>query len=492
MKKQELMKTSPDYDANVSRWQFYLRSYLGGEDYADGNYLTAYIAEDQKEYQKRINSTPCDNHCKNIVQIYNSFIWRIPPARVLPRQNKHIDNFIKDADMDGRSFNAFMREAGAWASVYGHCWVIVDKPSSTAETVQDELDQEIRPYVTAITPENIMDWRYERKRSGRYELSLLKVRELADGDMQLIRVWTRETITLYKLDSEKLTIVEEMDNPIKTIPAVILYSARSPVRGVGISDITDIADFQKAIYSELSEVEQLIRITNHPSLAKTESTDASAGAGGIVTMSDDMDAGLRPFLLQPSSGSLQGVQQSIDSKVESINKISHMGGVRATEKQAKSGVALQTEFQLLNTRLSEKADLLELAEEQIWKLFNIWQNTNDEIIVDYPDSFDIRDHEADLMFLQTAKASGVPSKLFIKEIDSQIARLVIDDGKIEPIIKEIAEGEFSTQSTKEIFGYHMDGGVVTKNEVRTQLGLELTPDGDTFMESENTKVDSSV
>jgi hypothetical protein len=41
------------------------------------------------------------------------------------------------------------------------------------------------------------------------------------------------------------------------------------MRGLGVSDLTDIADLQKAIYNELSEIEQIIRISNHPSLVKT-------------------------------------------------------------------------------------------------------------------------------------------------------------------------------------------------------------------------------
>jgi len=436
MKKKELLETNEIYDANILRWQFYLRSYMGGADYADGNYLTPYVNEDEDEYLKRVNSTPCDNHCKNIVQIYNSFIWRVSPTRTLPK-DEVVDSFIKDADLDGRSFNAFMREAGAWASVYGHCWVIVDKPESNAETVRDEIDQEIRPYVTVITPENVLDWKYERMSSGRFRLSYLKVREHIAGDKQIIRVWRNDTISLYEADGDEVKMIEEVDNPLGRIPAVTLYSSRSPVRGVGISDIIDIADFQKAIYSELSEIEQLIRISNHPSLAKSESTDASAGAGSVITMSDDLDAGLKPYLLQPSAASLSGVMASIDAKVESINKMSHMGGVRASEKQAKSGVALQTEFQLLNTRLSEKADLLELAEEQIWELFNLWQNRTDEIEVEYPDSFDIRDYAADLDFLQMAKASGVKSDTFSKGIDRQIAKLVLEEKELAKAIDEI-------------------------------------------------------
>ena len=70
--------------------------------------------------------------------------------------------------------------------------------------------------------------------------------------------------------------------------------------------------------------------------------------------------------------------------------------------------------------------------------------------INYPDTFDIRDWASDLQLLQTAKASGVKSESFVKEIDKQIVNAVIDDDeKINEINKEIdssttAIGQFST------------------------------------------------
>ena len=46
------------------------------------------------------------------------------------------------------------------ASIYGNCWVIVDKPQSNANTRAEELAQDIRPYVSIYTPENIVNWNY--------------------------------------------------------------------------------------------------------------------------------------------------------------------------------------------------------------------------------------------------------------------------------------------------------------------------------------------
>jgi hypothetical protein len=452
MSMDEITYTHPDYDEHEERWEFYLRSYMGGQDYKDGDYLTRYINEDKDEYSRRISLTPIDNHCRNIVHIYSSYLWRIPPTRTFNSLdgNVALDPFLKDCDLDGRSFNAFMKEANIWASVYGHVWIMLDKPKSNAGTKAEELAQGIRPYATLFTPENIFDWRYERTESGRFKLTYLKVRESVENidktsKRAYFRIWTEEEVQIYEVTDEMERLVETLPNPIGRIPAVFLPANRSVVRGIGISDLTDIAYMQQAIYQELSEIEQLIRISNHPTLVKTFGTDASAGAGSVINMPDELDSNLKPYQIQPSGSNLDAVRAAIMDKVESINRMAHMGAVRGTEAQTKSGVALQTEFQLLNARLSEKADILQLAEEQLWELFCIWQGVTPDVEVFYPDSFDLRDYPNELAFLQQARASGVRSNTFLKAVDKLIADLVLDDDELLQAHEEI-------DSTNQVLG----------------------------------------
>jgi hypothetical protein len=453
MANEQIPKTSVTYDAYANRWEFYLRSYLGGEDYQGGNYLTAYKLESSEDYAERKVQTPLDNQCKNVIHIYSSFLWRALPTREFGviENDPALKGYLDDADYDGRSHNSVMREATVWSSVYGHCWLILDKPSITSTTRADELAADIRPYLTLVTPENVYDWEYERSPTGRHRLVYLKIRESVKGNEKIFRVWTPDSISLWKVVGDlEPVLIEELPNPIGLIPAVTVYSQRSALRGVGISDIADVADIQRAVYNELSEIEQLIRISNHPSLAKTEGTDASAGAGAIIRMADDLDPGLKPYLLQPSGGNLDAIRASIEDKIKSVDRVTHLGAVRATEKAAKSGIALQTEFQMLNSKLSEKADLLELAEEQLWKLWAIWQGREWDGVIDYADTFDLRDYATDLEFLQMARATGVQSATFKTSIDKQIAALVVDEDDLAQAYDEIEAtptvlGQFNTQ-----------------------------------------------
>ena len=454
-----LTSKHPDYDRKMNDWNFHVRSYLGGQDYENGYFLNRYILETEEEYLKRTEFTPLDNHCRNVIQIYSSFLFRVPPTRNFGSLtgDPQLEQFLMDADFDGRNYNNIIREAQINASIYGTCWLIVDKPLSNAKTRAEELSQDIRPYISLYTPENITNWNYERASNGRYYLTSLTVVEDMIGKDAIVKVWSMEDVCTYRIEdytvnysTKKPVLIDEQPNALGKIPAVILYNQRTSKKGIGISDLSDVAELQKSIYNDYSEIEQLIRLSNHPSLVKTPNVEASAGAGSIIEMPEDLDANLKPYIIQPSSQSLESIMKTINTKVQAIDRITHMGAVRGTEKTVNSGIALQTEFQLLNARLSEKADYLQNAEEQIFDLYAMWQGTVFDGEIIYPDSFDLRDYASDLQFLQMAKASGVQSDTFIKEVDKQIAKAVVDDDeKVATIEAEIDAkarplGQFST------------------------------------------------
>jgi len=450
----QIIAVHGDYKETVNHWEYYIRSYNGGYDYRVGQYLSRYNLELDNEFNQRLANTPCDNHCRNVIQIYSSFLFRVKPNRDFGslQDDRSLEFFIKDADLEGNNLNSVIKQAQNYASIYGQCFMILDKSNIKTSTRAEELDQDIRPYVSIVTPENVLDWNYKRQPNGKYELDYLKIREEVDRDGgTYIRIWYPDRIdTVYMPSREEPKLIDTADNQIGKIPAVVLYNSKSHKRGIGQSDLTDIADLQKSIYNEYSEMEQLIRLTNHPSLVKTPSVNASAGAGAIIEIPDELEPNLKPYLLQPSGSSLTSIMDSIQNKVESINRIAHIGAVRTTKSGISSGVALQTEFELLNARLSEKADNLEIAEEQLFRLYALFQDTAFDGEINYPDSFNIRDYASDLAFYQQAKAINVESPTLNKEIDKEIARAVIDDSdKLNEIFEEInvksEVGEFTQE-----------------------------------------------
>jgi hypothetical protein len=399
---------------NEQTWRFLLESYMGGEEFQRGLHLTKYVNETAGEYQARIQATPLENHCRSVISSYISFLFRESPHREFGsiEYDPTLQDFLEDADLDGRSFDAFMKEVNIWSSVFGHVWIIVAKPNVGAETKGDELQMGVRPYLNLITPLLVTDWRWNRQANGRYNLTYLKYIEDANDTVSTIKEWMTDEIHTWIIDHQNKTIISHTieANGLGEIPAVCAYNQKSPVRGIGISDISDIATAQRFIYNMTSEVEQSIRINGHPALVKTAGTEAAAGAGAIIQMEDNLDPGLRPFILSVSTDVNQ-IFTAIEHYSSIIDKMANTGSIRATESRRMSGVAQEQEFQLLNARLSEKADSLELTEEQIWQWFCYYQGHSWDGKIEYPDSFSIKDVTNEIQQLKTAKETATDPRV---------------------------------------------------------------------------------
>jgi len=440
--KEQITSVHPDYAANIERYRFYADAYSGGTEWANGEYLYHYQLETTGEYQQRIAETPLENHCRRTVDSYSSFIFGGNVERDYGSiaNNPNLDPFLADADLDGRSYTAFLRESLKQASIYGSVFIVVDKPSNNAGTRAEELAQGIRPYLSLLSPENVVDWHYQRMPNGHMTLTYLKAIEERAEDYVCYIIFTPDTTmrVKYYTDSEQTEILTEVPNALGEIPVVVLYNNRSWKHGIGISDIADVADIQRSIYSDYSEIAQLIKLSNHPTLVKTHSTEASAGAGAIITMDDNLDGNLKPYLLTPSGQNISTLLDTIDRKVVAIEKMTHLDSVSG-QKSARSGVAMMIEQKALNSLLADKANNLALAEEQIWRLWCLWEGTAWDGDIAYPDSFDTRDRTQDLMNLKLAMEIGVTDPQLLKHVQSGIARALIDDtDQLAEILESIA------------------------------------------------------
>lgn len=428
----QVATTNTTYNNLKDRWQFYLESYQGGDEYRQAGHLTKYVNETPNEYAARQNATPLDNHCRSVISVYTSFLFRDEPERELGvlEADPMLADFLKDADLDGRSLNAFMKEVSIWSNVFGHAFILVTKPNVGAVTRADELAMGVRPYVSLLTPLTVMDWSWNRSVLGRYTLDMIKYVEDVNGDEQVIKQWTPTEITTWIINTKDQTVLEELVEPngMGMVPAVIAYGNRGPIRGVGISDLSDIADHQKKIFNEYSEVESSIRLNGHPTVVKTQDVEMSAGAGSIAVMPDNMDPGLKPYMLSVSTD-ISAIYNSIAASVAAIDKMANTGAIRATESRTLSGVAMRTEFELLNARLSEKADNLELAEEQIWNLYAKYQGTQFDGEIEYPGSFNIQDTQDEIKQLVLAKQAATNAKVF-NIIDGRIVELLGEEEDI--------------------------------------------------------------
>jgi len=426
------------------RWEFLYQSYVGGDEYRLAGHLTRYQLESDGEYNQRLRITPLPNHCQSVVSTYVSFLFREHPERELESWEDlpDVQEFLKDCDYEGRSFTDFMKQAAIWSSVFGHCWIMVTKPNIGAETAAQEQAAGVRPYLNMMTPLVVSDFQWERTVSGAYKLTYFKYVEEVVDKLTTVKVWTPETIETWIMydDAKEAELKMVEPNGLGMIPAVLVYNQRSIEKGIGVSDINDIADLQRMIYNMMSENEAAIRLGTHPTLVTPVTAQVGAGAGAIIQLMEGSDPGLNPYALEFSGAAVGSIHSTISKLEEQIDKIANTGGIRATATRIMSGIALETDFQLLNARLAEKADNLELAEEQIWRLYAIYQNLAWEGYVKYADSFNIRDTSTEFAQLQSAKSAATsPEALAV--IDEKIVELLTYDDEEEDMEEEDSSDE---------------------------------------------------
>lgn len=442
----------PLYEANLGRWNYYRASYLGGFDYRNASLgmLRKYLFEEDapgNQYASRLEYTALDNMTKLTVDTYRSFLFRSTPTRTFGNlaEDISINRFMEDVDFAGKDLDDFLKEANDLATVYGNVWILCTKGNGIGIiTREQEIANNIRPYLKLFTPENVCDWTYETQPNGSEKLVYVKTKEWVGEDHYKYIAWTPELIYIYHVVDDKVTMTEEYINAIGEVPFVVHYANPTQHRGIGQSDIADVAKIQQAVFSLLSEAEQSIRISGHPTLVKTQDVSAMAGAGAVINMDNTMDPNLRPYLLEPNGSNITSIVDMIQVHIENFLRSTHLGAIMAARGlSVKSGVALATEFDMLNTRLGDKAAKLEQTEWNIWKLFFKWNNQQPDIDfnIEYQKSFDLRDEHADLKLLNEALQMGITSQTFIKEVHKQIAKIVITDGDVlDDIMREIDEG----------------------------------------------------
>ncbi len=432
---EQLKENHAQYAAVANNSNYLYQSYIGGQAYKAGQHLTQYQGEGQ-HYQKRLAATPLDNQVQTTVDIYRSFLFRNQPNRELgaAENNPLVQEFINDTDNQGQSINSFLKSINDLAMVTGGVFILVDKPAYKVNTAAEEIMFGIRGYCAAYTPQNVLDWNYTRGVAGKLELDYIKVKETENQNKVTITEWDKEFVTKYTIlkdgtgDWGEIIGVEQYDNPLGVVPFVFHAPIKSPTNGIGYSLVQDVADMQKYIFSLYSELEQSIRISGHPTLVKTPNADANAGAGSIITIDENGDPGNNPYLLQPTNAGIAGIISTIDTAIASIQRMTHTSSVQAVSGSPMSGVALQTERQLLNAKLSDISDTLKETELGIWKLFFMWQGMDqpDNFAITYNKGFDVRDVHGELeKFTKAIALNDDPE--FLALVKEAVIKIVIDD-----------------------------------------------------------------
>ena len=89
----------------------------------------------------------------------------------------------------------------------GQLGYLVDKPSYKVETEAEAIELGIRAYAAAYTPQNVLDWYYERNIAGKMELEYIKVRESENDQYVTFTCWHKDSVDKYKVAKDESLVI---------------------------------------------------------------------------------------------------------------------------------------------------------------------------------------------------------------------------------------------------------------------------------------------
>jgi len=483
----KLRATHPIHDKYYDEWTFLNAAYEGVRALIAWGALYKHERESETNYQRRLKAAYGFSYSKSVVDIFNSYLFKKEFPSEIPESlsnDEQWKQFQKDCNLEGSTFDNFFVDEQRNASILGHVGLLVDKPQSEKATVAEEKEANIYPYVVAYKPMAIMDWKIERDEFGRKKLTYLKV--LDDDDRY--RIWTPEKWEVWELQNtktgERIGVTEitqvgeqptaaenkgkgmaavkvsEGDHDLKEIPFVLLYNQKSNIdKEVGVSDITDISRVDGSLIRNLSQIEEIIDYAAFPMMRKPmKEAGASAdpadevGATAVLEFDPDNPDSKSDWLDAVVEGPIKAIIEVIDKKIGEVYRSSNIGGMSATEMStsAKSGVALKTEFQLLNSKLVKKGKNVSKAKYDVTRLWLMWQDQwdkyKDDVHFYHIKSFEIEDLATDLENILTSSVIVTQSDTYKKEYQKVVVRMIlpsVDEEVLTAIDKEIEDGTYT-------------------------------------------------
>ncbi len=461
------------YIDRAEDWNVYDQVYAGGS--AIRSRLIRHLREHDTSFKVRKARAYFINYSQTIIDQYVSYIFRKPIQRTLTNQGGQDatiqEEFYSDADLSGRSLNRFMKDVARKTFIFGHMHVLVDTPVGEGSDVKTEQERKAtgrRPFLSMITPKNMVDWALDRH--GNF-VWVRWVEDLDDNDdpfavpedfnipTKLIdlhgraisttpskkavrfKTWTKKEWVVHEVKNGTARKVDGGDNLFGSIPIVTIFNAESTINlRIGISMLVDIAWMNLAIFNWLSLLDEELHqktfnILTLQQMAGDEKEEIVIGQNNVLTYTGTQP----PGFITPSTAPAGQILETIASVEEKIYRLSKLGGLSGNiQRQSQSGVAHAFSFNETNQALVDRANNLEVGEREIHELYWRAHNLKWEGVIDYPEEFGVELFLDELEEAMEAK-KAINSKTFRKETEQRIAKRALP--KLEDNVMKTIEDE---------------------------------------------------
>lgn len=414
------------YSTHKRIWRRNHAAYSGGREYIS-QALIEHLSEIPVEYQERINRAYYFNYPRKIARLITQYVLAVRPERT-----DADPDLVEDWSRTGLRVDEVMRQACTMLNLYGCAWLSVDMPFFEGpKSKADELREKLRPYVTAISPLDVVDWCYAT--DGQLLWVLTREQDVDNSDpyktpiaIEIRKLWTRNDVTIVTQRSDAMPVEPKI---VEHGLGVVPFIRMTEVDGFGIGanhwfdDVVSISDaiLNNESEAQMNTVKQMFGLlvvgesfANGTLRTQPENGDddeqesvASVIARSAAIIESPEDKGVSRYI-SPSGTETATIRAENIALMRQMFECAMLSTSKDT-RLVESAEAKLWDFQAIEQYMRTRADMLEQCEVMAWELMSLWQPTVTIPTVSYNRNFavlELKDAVASLMELSAFNAEN--------------------------------------------------------------------------------------
>lgn len=301
---------------------------------AGERFLIKFPAEDQDEYERRLQSAPWRPEFVDCVATLSAKPFT-KEVTLADDASPAMVELADDIDGRGNNLHVFAKDIFEGGVAMGASGILVDYPSDTgAQTLADERKLGLRPYWVGISADDILSLVTEQ-RGGRRVVTYLRIKEsridrngFAEESVPLIReiwpggwrIWRQARKgSGWDVDAEGTMTLDE-------VPFVFFATNEIDGDQYVKPPLLDVADMQIELYNAGSKKEQAFTVTAAPMLTANgmgapESGKVETGPNRVLYAPSTAEVAASWAYIQPNASNLKEIREDIREIIEDMRRL---------------------------------------------------------------------------------------------------------------------------------------------------------------------------
>jgi hypothetical protein len=285
-----------------NRWERMEKAFHGGEEFKH-QFLWRYEREDEEDWLHRLQRAVYENHLRDLIARREAILFGRTISRSIHSSTLPWSEVSGNVDGCNNNWTDFIRKCFIHSQLFGFAAVLVDRPSNSAISAQDENLRRVRPVLRLLHPQRLINWQWDD--SGVLEWVVIQT---ADSPC-LRRLLTRNGSRLFDCSN---TEIKEIHLPERaatnsaagTIPVALLTDQQDGEKTPGLSSLQSACELSVLYFNQSNWYDQLLYKTNYSTLAATpfagshEEEEMIVGSGDVFWVPE---GGMVPAWISPET-----------------------------------------------------------------------------------------------------------------------------------------------------------------------------------------------